>query len=312
MRQELGVGDVGDLRGDDRASLLVELVAGPVGMRHRQLVDLAVVLAQEDGLQGGEVGIFPNPDISGHVGTIDDRQVIALRGQQITARTAQTGSGGRIRAIDHRAVDPARHVIGGGGRTAGDTGQRVDDRTGHRDRTAQHGVAVRNRDVDVGDVVRQGEVDVVVDELTPGVHHPGQSLGIRGLGIAGDHQIADRAGVGQVGAKRRDPIAELGRADPGEGGTDDIEASGGEVVPAAVDGAVADRRSRRPGRGGNALLRPGGGGCGRGPGGRGSGPGGRGGPGRGDSECRAAGRAGCCPGGRAAVGSVRRGGRAIG
>ena len=78
VRQELGVGDVGDLRGDDRASLLVELVAGPVGMRHRQLVDLAVVLAQEDGLQGGEVGIFPNPDISGHVGTIDDRQVIAL------------------------------------------------------------------------------------------------------------------------------------------------------------------------------------------------------------------------------------------
>ena len=305
MRQELGVGDVGDLGGDDRASLLVELVAGPVGMGHLQRIDLAVVLAQENGLQGGEVGIFRNPDIPGQVGTIDDRQVIALRGQQIPARAAQTGGGGRIRAVDHRAVDPARHVIGGGGRTAGDTGQRVDDRTGHRDRAAQRGIAGRHGDVDVGDVVGQRQVDVVVDELTPGVHHPGQSLGIRGLGIAGDHQIADRAGVGQVGAKRRDPIAELGRADPGEGGTDDIEASGGEVVPAAVDGAVADRRSRRPGRGGNALLRPGGGGCGRG-------PGGRGGPGRGDSECRAAGRAGCCPGGRAAVGSVRRGGRAIG
>ena len=201
VRQELGVGDVGDLRGDDRASLLVELVAGPVGMRHLQRIDLTVVLTQEDGLQGGEVRILLNPDISGHVGTIDDRQVIALRGQQITARAAQTGGSGRIRAIDHRAVDPARHVIDGGGRTAGDAGQRVDDRAGHRDRTAQRGVAVRNRDVDVGDVVRQGEVDVVVDELTPGVHHPGQSLGIRGLGIAGDHQIADRAGVGQVGAK---------------------------------------------------------------------------------------------------------------
>jgi hypothetical protein len=54
VRQELGVGDARDLRPDDRAGRLVELVAVQLGMRRLQPVDLEVVLAHEQGLQGGQ------------------------------------------------------------------------------------------------------------------------------------------------------------------------------------------------------------------------------------------------------------------
>ena len=47
LRQELGVGDVCEFRGDDGARFLVELVSAPVRMRVMQAVDLRIVLAHE-------------------------------------------------------------------------------------------------------------------------------------------------------------------------------------------------------------------------------------------------------------------------
>ena len=201
VRQELVVGDAGDLRGDDRAGLVVELVSGPVRVRGRKQVDLAVVLAQEQRVQCRQIGILLSPDVSRRVGAVDDRKVVSLRGEQATVGTAQRGGGRRVRAVDHRGVQPAGDVVDRGRGLSVDPGRRVDHRPGQRYRSAQRGIACGHGDVDVGDLVGEGQVDVMVDELSPGVHHPGEALGVGDLGVPIDHQVADGAGIGQVGAQ---------------------------------------------------------------------------------------------------------------
>ena len=64
--------------------------------------------------------------------------------------------------------------------------------------------------------IGEGQVDVVVNELAPGIHHPREPFFVGGGAIAINYQIANRAGVGQVAAQGRDAIAEMGRAQAAE------------------------------------------------------------------------------------------------
>ena len=73
MRQEFAVGDVGDLCGDDRTGVVVKLIAAPRGMKLVQAVDLKVVLANEQRVQGCQREILRHARIAGREHAVDDR-----------------------------------------------------------------------------------------------------------------------------------------------------------------------------------------------------------------------------------------------
>ena len=173
-------------------------------------------------MQGGEIGVLRNPDITRHKGSVHDRKIVARRGEQVAIGIAQAGGGGGIGAIHHRAIKPAAHIVGGGGRFAGNAGEWIDYRAGHADRTTEHRITTGHGDIDVVDPIGEGQVNVVVNELAPGIHHAGESLFVGGGAIAINHHIADRAGVGQIRAQGRDAVTEMGRAQAAEVGAEGI------------------------------------------------------------------------------------------
>ena len=172
MRQELAVGNVLDLGGHDGAGLLVEVVAAPVRVRLGQQVHLAVVLAQEQRLHRRQVRVLAHAGVAGSEAAIGDGQVVAGRGQHVAIRAAQAGSGCGVRTVDLAGVQPSGDIVDGGGGLAVVPGGTVDHRAGHADGgRAEVGVAGGNGNVDMGFAIRLHQVQVVVHELAPGIHH---------------------------------------------------------------------------------------------------------------------------------------------
>src|SRR4051812_18565355 len=96
---------------------------------------------------------------------------------------------GRIRAVDHGAVDPARDVVHGRSRMtcAGTRSRRV------RYACNRHGDTIWTMNAEVRAATLH-QVEVVVDELAPGVDVAGQALRIV-RAVAGNDVVADIARV---------------------------------------------------------------------------------------------------------------------
>ena len=92
-----------------------------------------------------------------------------------------------------------------------------------------------------------GQVDVVVHELAPGIHHARQLFRIRHITLAGDEDVADRARIRRGGDDRIHPIGEIGRADAGEILARGIHRAMRQIVAAAINGAI-DHLRRMAGR----------------------------------------------------------------
>ena len=179
-----------------------------------QAIDLEVVFPHEQRGGGCKVGIFRDTDIATDKPAIDNRQIVAWTGLQVTVRQAQTCGIGCIRTIDLTAVDPSRDAVHRG--AAGTSHEPC-----HRDRiTRQIRITGRDGDVDVVDAVRRGQIKVMIDELSPHIHPRGESTWIgRFCFRPGCHDIADLAGirgvdqaVGRIGCKIRWSDAYLGTA----------------------------------------------------------------------------------------------------
>src|SRR5215212_3694323 len=84
------------------------------------------------------------------------------------APAAQRGGDGRRRAVDLRAVEPARDRVDG--KAAG----RVEAGARHGDAgvITEDWVAIRDLDIDGVRAVLWREIEIMVEELAPGVHHP--------------------------------------------------------------------------------------------------------------------------------------------
>ena len=165
LGQELVVGDMRDLRADNGASFLIEVVTGPVRMLQSQLIDLVIMLAHEQGLQRGQARIFRRPHIAGQrqpTGGID-RQVASRAGLHVAVGQPQTVQRSLVGTVDHAGVEPAGDLVDRG--LVG----RIDNAAGHRDDRAvrEQRVAVRHRDIDVVDAIGIDPVEVVVDKLPP-------------------------------------------------------------------------------------------------------------------------------------------------
>ena len=109
---------------------------------------------------------------------VDDRQVVAGRGR-IGHRPAAGPRPPPARAIDHRAVEPAADRVDGGGRVARPApvaGSMTARPVGITLPGGKMGspAGMRCRSAYVGRIGVQ--VDVVVDELAPGIHHAREAL----------------------------------------------------------------------------------------------------------------------------------------
>src|SRR5262249_42098143 len=111
-------------------------------------------------------------------------------------------------------------------------------------------VRVARRDGDVGRLglralARRGQVEVVVDELAPGVDPIGQEpvVGQAAVGRVGGERGADEASAGAVGAgEGGDAIGVGGGRDAQQVHTDAAPKGVGQVVAGAVDGIEAGRQ----------------------------------------------------------------------
>ena len=153
----------------------------------------------------------------------------------MAVRLAQAGRRSGVRPVDHRGIEPA------GDRIRRRAGRRIDDRPRHGDHRAvrEEGIARRHRDVDVGRA-GPGQIQVVIDELAPGIHHPGDALRVRHRRIAlPDDHIADHPRV-RPAHEGRDPVGEAHDPETEKPGAGGIHVWVRQVVPGAVEGPVFD------------------------------------------------------------------------
>ena len=241
VRQELGIGDVLNLARHDGARLFIQVIAAPVRMLPVQLIDLIIVFAHEQRLQCGQRRVFLRAHVAGGKRAIGvDRQIVADRRLHVAVRRAQAVGGSLVGPVDHGGVEPTSDgidrccglaIVACGG---------IDDRACQRDRGAIGviGITVRYRDVDMGDTVGSAQVEVMVEELPPGIHQSGQSLGVGNVGVPlTDDDVADHPGIGAI-AHGVDAIGEVGGADARKVGARGVESGVRKVVSRTVDRAI--------------------------------------------------------------------------
>ena len=242
--QQLVVGDRLDLADDELAGGLVDLLVGEPGVGAGDLFGQLVVLADEQRVQGGQLDVLVGPHVAGEevAGGVGGREVAGAGLELAAGEGAQAGSGGGVGAVDHRAVEPGGDLVdllAGVARACAGGG--VVARAVERDRLragaggVERRVAGGNRDVERFAVGRGrfGQVEVVVDELAPGVDVGGE-LAVVGGFVAGlvDEGVADFAGAWAVGAGG-------GRDAVGVGGVGDAEELLVGAAPLGVDEVVA-------------------------------------------------------------------------
>jgi hypothetical protein len=261
--EEFVVGDGFDFGDHIGAGFLIELLVGERGIGLRELGGEAVVLADEEGLDGGELIVFVGADVAsqeelvvgeyarvvgvGKAFGVEGHEIAGAGFEESADKGAEGGGAGRIGAVDHGAVDEGGDVVlllarvggaGAGGGVEGGAGEIDDLRAG--------GVGVEVRitggDGDVEDFGSSGsgEVEIVVEELAPGIDEGGHvaGVGVFAGGSVGGDGVADGAGAG---ARRprggRDAVGVCGGGFAEEVYVDGTPGGVGEVVAGAVDGA---------------------------------------------------------------------------
>jgi hypothetical protein len=159
----------------------------------------------------------------------------------VAVRQAQARRCRRVRAVDHRGVEPGSVGVDGRGRIGRiGAGRGIDDGTGDgNDRSYDENWVARGHDnVDVVDAVSASERQVVIDELAPGVHERGHAFGVRHVRVSGaDHEVAD--GTRIVAAERDgNAVGKMGIADAPELSAGSVELRIGQVVLQAVEAAT--------------------------------------------------------------------------
>ena len=162
----------------------------------------------------------------------------------MSAAAAQRSGDGGGRAVDLRAVEPTRDGIDG------EPALFIHHGAGHGDArpVAENRVAVRHLDIDRTLPILGRKVEIVVEELAPGVHHAGKVLRHRDRRVAlADHDVRDHARV-EVGEAQTVVADEVGRAETNEVGAGRVLGRVANVDIGAVDGPISH---------GNPLVEPG-------------------------------------------------------
>ena len=104
---------------------------------------------------------------------------------------------------------------------------------------AEDRVAVRNPNVDGALSVLRREVEIVVEELAPGVHHAGKILRHRDRRVAlADDDVRDVAGV-EIGEAKAVVADEMGFSETNEISAGSILVRVAEVNACAIDGPIS-------------------------------------------------------------------------
>ena len=218
--EELVVGDRLDLGDHFESGLLEDLLIGECGVGLGNLARDPVMLAQEDDMNRGQLGVLVHPNVPRDEHRVLGGQQVPLAGFQLPSlKGPQRIGGGLTGAIDHRPIDVGSDVIhllaGVRGALAGrgiPLGAAEGDGLCAGVRGVEQRVALRDRDGKrfLGGGTRR-QAHVVVDELAPGIHEVGQpGLALGRSGLCG-HGTADGPSAGAVGScGRRDPVAVRG------------------------------------------------------------------------------------------------------
>ena len=234
-----------------------------------------VVVADEQGLEGGQLDVLVGAHVAGgeelaaghglgvvghvegvqlrlgEVGEVVVGQHVSGAGLQLAAGEGAQGVGHRLgRAVDVRQVEER----GDGGDLLGRVARAGPGGwVGHGavEGLVPHPTRVVRVGEDLERVVRvgRGEVHVVVDELAPGVAEVGQAALVDGLDVVAQRvglvvdEVADDAGAGVVGqGGRADPVGVVGGGEAQQVRAGRAQGRVGDVVADLGDGAIARRQ----------------------------------------------------------------------
>src|SRR5438445_4399669 len=136
---------------------------------------------------------------------VKGEKVAAAGFKLATGERAQGGGAGGVAAVDHRAVDPGGDGIGllagmvGAGAGSGVVLGAVEiDELGAGAGWIEKRIASGDSDIKwIGGRAVDGQIDVVIDELAPGIDECGEVAVVGGsVGVGGGDGVADGAGAG--------------------------------------------------------------------------------------------------------------------
>jgi hypothetical protein len=183
-----------------------------------EFVNQPVVLAREHRVHRQQGLVFAGSDVAGEDTAVGvGRQIALAVDDNLAALDAQARGPRRVRAVNHRSVDESSNGVGKLARVVcigprpckdGPPEERQLDRS--RPVGIEVGIAGRHPDVCGLGIALPGQVEIVIEELTPHPHEITRA-GRVGLGaFLFDDDIADDTRIGPVGDHFADAVGKTG------------------------------------------------------------------------------------------------------
>ena len=236
-----GIDDVLIFGGGDRACHLIQLIAAQHGLFGVKFRDPIIVLAHEQHVERGEIGILGDARVAAHELTVRSDGEAAVLGLHRAVGIAQTCGGRCVRAIDLRKVEKRRIRVDRVPILGIDLPTQDVDCRARREK----GVAGRDDNLQRIRTIRRWDlvgvhVEIVIDELAERIG-VGRTAGrIVEVLVVSEDGVADHARVGTRDRRVGRPRGEVGGRNPHFIASRGAERWMREIVPGPVNGIADD------------------------------------------------------------------------